>query len=136
MIDGAHSWRGAVWGPDQQYLKAAISYRGIHRLETLPVPDEALREALLNALIHWDYSVGAPIQIRVRDDRLSIWNPGELPEGWSLEKFLEAAFLSTVQPVRGQRFLPSGRDRGRGARNSADFCGLPRGRDTGTTDSV
>ncbi len=44
-----------------KYLKAAISYRGIQRLESLPVPQAALREAVLNALIHRDYAVGAPV---------------------------------------------------------------------------
>jgi len=71
-----------------KYLKAAISYQGIHRVESLPVPDAALREAILNAIIHKDYSVGAPIQIRVHGDRLKIWNPGELPK-MSLEKLLK-----------------------------------------------
>lgn len=51
-----------------KYLRAAISYQGIQRVERLPVPEAALREALLNAIIHRDYSVGAPIQIRVMDD--------------------------------------------------------------------
>lgn len=48
-----------------KYLKAAISYRGIHRVESLPVPEDALREAILNAIIHKDYASGAPVQIRV-----------------------------------------------------------------------
>jgi ATP-dependent DNA helicase RecG len=72
-----------------KYLKAAISYRGIQRVETLPVPEDALREAILNAIIHRDYAVGAPIQMRVYEDRLRIWNPGELPEHWSLKKLLK-----------------------------------------------
>ena len=67
-----------------KYLKAAISYQGIQRIESLPVPEPALREAVLNAIIYRDYAVGAPIQIRVYPDRLAIRNPGELPEGWSM----------------------------------------------------
>jgi ATP-dependent DNA helicase RecG len=35
---------------------------------------------LLNALVHRNYT-GAPIQIRVYDDKISIWNEGALPEG-------------------------------------------------------
>ena len=73
-----------------KYLKAAISYRGIHRVESLPVPEDALREALLNAIIHRDYAVGAPIQIRVYEDRLKIWNPAELPARWTARKLLAA----------------------------------------------
>lgn len=65
-----------------KYLKAVISHEGIQRIESFPVPEAALREALLNAIVHRDYAVPAPIQIRIYEDRLSIWNPGE-PEDWT-----------------------------------------------------
>ena len=71
-----------------KYLKAGISYDGIHRVESYPMPEPALREALLNAVVHRDYAVPAPIQIRVHDARLRIFNPGSLPEGWTLDKLL------------------------------------------------
>ena len=71
-----------------KYLKAGISYEGIYRVERYPMPEPALREALLNAVVHRDYSVPTPIQIRVHDDRLRIYNPGSLPDGWTLEKLL------------------------------------------------
>ncbi len=44
-----------------KYLKAAIRYEDIQRVERFPVPRAALREALLNALVHRDYAVPAPI---------------------------------------------------------------------------
>ena len=62
-----------------KYLKAMISYEGLQRVETYPVPEEALREALLNAVAHKDYSSGVPIQISVYEDKIIIWNTGELP---------------------------------------------------------
>lgn len=71
-----------------KYLKAAIRYENVQRIESFPVPDPALREALLNALVHRDYAVGAPVQIRVYDDRLNIWNPAVLPEGWVVDDLL------------------------------------------------
>jgi ATP-dependent DNA helicase RecG len=71
-----------------KYMVAWISYRGLGRVETFPVPREALREAVLNALIHKDYGSGTPIQIRVYRDRLRIWNPGELPPSWTAERLL------------------------------------------------
>jgi len=43
-----------------KYMVAWISDRRLTRLETFPIPEEALREALLNALIHKDYSSGRP----------------------------------------------------------------------------
>ena len=71
-----------------KYLKAGISYDGIQRVESYPMPAPALREALLNAVVHRDYAIPTPIQIRVHDDRLRIFNPGSLPEGWTLDKLL------------------------------------------------
>ena len=55
-----------------KYLKAGISYQGIQRVETFPVPEAALREAVLNAIIHKDYASGAPIQISMYADKLMI----------------------------------------------------------------
>src|SRR5690606_23030616 len=55
-----------------KYLKASIRYEGLQRIERFPVPRAALREALLNALVHRDYAVGAPVQIRVYADRLKV----------------------------------------------------------------
>ncbi len=62
-----------------KYIKALISYEGISRIETYEYPKEAIREALLNALAHKDYSGGVPIQIKVYKDRIMIWNDGQLP---------------------------------------------------------
>ncbi|HWR25789.1 MAG TPA: transcriptional regulator, partial [Methanosarcina sp.] len=48
-----------------KYIKAEISYEGITRLEKFEYPKEAIREALLNAIAHKDYSGGTPVQISV-----------------------------------------------------------------------
>src|SRR5208283_5494227 len=69
-----------------KYLKAGISYRGVQRVEAFPVPESALREAVLNAVIHKDYSSNIPIQISVYDDKLMLWNPGTLPPEWTVGK--------------------------------------------------
>ena len=68
-----------------KYLKAMISYEGIQRVETFPVPGDALREAVTNAILHKNYGTHVPIQISVYDDRLMIWNSGQLPAGWSVD---------------------------------------------------
>ena len=67
-----------------KYLKAGIGYEGVQRIETYPVPEEALREALLNAITHKDYGSGVPIQISVYDNRIVFWNNGQLQEGWTV----------------------------------------------------
>lgn len=68
-----------------KYLKASIEYEGVQRVESYPVPVSALRETLLNALAHKDYSSGVPIQISVYDDRILFWNNGQLPDEWTVE---------------------------------------------------
>ena len=67
-----------------KYMKALISYEGLQRIETYPVPEAALREAILNAVVHKDYASAIPIQISVYADKLMIWNPGQLPTAWTL----------------------------------------------------
>lgn len=71
-----------------KYMKAKITYDGMQRIERYFVPDEALREALLNALCHKQYESGIPIQISVYEDRLYIANCGRLPENWTIENLM------------------------------------------------
>jgi len=71
-----------------KYLRAGIRYEGLQRVEEIPVPESALREALINAIAHKDYATAHPIQISVYDDKVMIWNPGHLPEGWSMDDLL------------------------------------------------
>ncbi|MBO9204377.1 MULTISPECIES: RNA-binding domain-containing protein [Niastella] len=60
-----------------KYMKAMISYQGIYRVETYPFPEEAIREAVINAVIHKDYGCGIPIQISVYEDQFYCWNNGK-----------------------------------------------------------
>ncbi len=55
-----------------------VSVKGLQRIEIWEYPLEALREIVINALIHRDYTYPADIQIRLYDNRLEVWNPGEL----------------------------------------------------------
>lgn len=68
-----------------KYLIRPISYKGLERQEPLEYPEPALREAILNAIVHKDYS-STYIFLRVYDDHLHLWNPGSLPEELSIEK--------------------------------------------------
>jgi len=68
-----------------KYIKSSISYEGLNRVEKYEYPKEAIREALLNAVSHKDYSGGVPIQISVYNDKLIFWNEGQLPENWTVE---------------------------------------------------
>lgn len=68
---------------NHKFLIRSIEFEGMHRIEKGEYPLAAIREMLLNALVHRNY-MGAPIQIRVYDDKISIWNEGVLPEGLTL----------------------------------------------------
>ncbi|MFQ5771251.1 MAG: ATP-binding protein, partial [bacterium] len=69
-----------------KYLVSNIKYEGIHRRDILEYPHEALREAIINALIHRNYSGTSQIQIRVYHDKLMIMNEGKLPPEVPVEK--------------------------------------------------
>jgi len=56
-----------------KYMKANIDYEGITRTETYDYPEKALREAVLNAVIHKDYSSNVPVQISVYERWLMIY---------------------------------------------------------------
>ena len=72
-----------------KYIFHAISYEGVSRREKPTFPMGALRESLLNAIAHKDYSSGIPIQISVYLDRIVFWNPGQLPQSISLESLFQ-----------------------------------------------
>lgn len=67
-----------------KFLTRPATFEGFMRKDNDLYPIEALREILLNALVNRTY-MGATIQIRVYDDRLSIWNEGSLPYDLELE---------------------------------------------------
>ena len=68
-----HSTRGAVIGR-------------VRRRDRWSLPPAAVREAIVNAVVHADYSQrGAPIRVAIFDDRLEVENPGLLPFGLTLE---------------------------------------------------
>ena len=49
------------------------------------IPKYVVREAVVNAVAHRDYTSKAGIQVMLFVDRVEVWNPGELPEGMTPE---------------------------------------------------
>ena len=58
------------------------------RDERWDYPLEALREAVVNAVVHRDYTDPGNIQIRIFDDRPEIWSPGLLPKELNIKSLL------------------------------------------------
>lgn len=57
---------------------------GLYRDDERAYPEEALREALVNAIVHRSYELKASTLIKLYDDRLEITSPGGLPAGIEL----------------------------------------------------
>ena len=45
-----------------------------------------MREAIVNAVVHRDYTSNASAQLMLFKDRLEVWSPGPLPKGMTLAK--------------------------------------------------
>ncbi len=69
---------------DRKFFIKRVSFEGMLRIERGEYPAAAVREMLLNALVHRDY-MGSNIQIRMYDNHVSIWNDGTLPQGITQE---------------------------------------------------
>ena len=113
-----------------KYMKAHITYEGLTRIETYNFPEKAMREAILNALIHKDYSSANPIQISVYEDWLMIYNNGDLPRGWTTETLKIKHTSEPANPDIAKTFFRAGYIEiwGRGTVNIVDYCtqvGLP-----------
>lgn len=113
-----------------KYLKATIRYDGINRIEEYPFPETALREALLNAVAHKDYSQGHPIQISVYENKIIFWNEGELPEHWTAKKLIQKHPSRPFNPDIASTFFRAGLIEawGRGTLKMVSDCkqaGLP-----------
>ena len=65
----------------QAKLNTALIPHALGRDERLELPEDALREALVNAIAHRDYRSTANVQIYVFRDRVEIVTPGGLPAG-------------------------------------------------------
>jgi ATP-dependent DNA helicase RecG len=62
--------------------------QGLFHFEMRTYPEIALREALLNALVHADFRIPGPMMVKQFRDRLEISNPGGLPGGITPENIL------------------------------------------------
>jgi len=70
------------------YNRTHAEVKGLIRLEERDYPEDALREALLNALVHRDYSFSSSTLISIFDDRIEFVSIGGLPKGVSLDDIL------------------------------------------------
>ncbi len=71
-----------------QFNRIRAEFHGLERLDNRDYPAEALREALLNAIVHRDYSINGPTLISIYDDRIEIVTIGGLTKGISFDDIM------------------------------------------------
>jgi ATP-dependent DNA helicase RecG len=81
----------------KQYIPVRYEMTGSTRRKEVPeIPYDALREALINAVVHRDYfEKGANVMVEMFDDRIEITNPGGLVKGLKAADFGKKSALRT-----------------------------------------
>ena len=83
------------------YIKNMIKWRvkfGKMQREEIPeVPIEAIREAIVNSFAHRDYRNNKSNEVAIFKDRIEIYNPGDFPEGYTPEDFINGEERSILR---------------------------------------
>ncbi|MCK4905692.1 putative DNA binding domain-containing protein [bacterium] len=78
-----------------EYLKSKLNteyYITFDRKEFLELPEDALREAVLNAIAHRDYFSPAHIQLNIFQDRIEIVNPASFPSKITIDFLMSGSY--------------------------------------------
>ena len=95
------------------------------------LPVQAVTEAIVNAVVHRDYTSTGAVQVMLFRDRLEVWNPGGLPKGLTVEKLQGRHRSMPVNPLLATPVYLAGyiEQIGTGTTDLIDRClahGLPR----------
>ncbi len=82
QIDGAYKFV-------LEHINMAIEIKGIVHDEIYELPQQAIRELIINAVIHRNYMMSSSVQVAVYDDRVEISSPGSLYGSLTLQEALE-----------------------------------------------
>ncbi len=81
----------------KQINKAYIFTGEIQRVERWDYPLDAVREIVVNAIVHRDYRESSDSIIKIYDTRIEFFNPGKLPEGMDVEILLSGDYVSNIR---------------------------------------
>jgi ATP-dependent DNA helicase RecG len=87
---------GPIYRQVEEAMKFAHTYialsgkvEGLQRIDRYEVPLEVIREAIVNAVVHRDYSIsGSDIKFAIFDDRIEVTSPGALPRSLEIEDII------------------------------------------------
>ena len=108
-----------AWDFVRRNTKPSAHLEGARRVDRWEYPEEVVREAVVNALIHRDYSIaGTDVMLAVFSDRIEITSPGRLPNTVTPEGMKSglryARNQTLVNIMRDYRYVDA---RGMGVRN-------------------
>ena len=114
----------------ETYIRNNIHWKVVfdgsrERKEIPEIPMDAIREALLNAFCHKDYSSGQSNEVAIYKDRIEIYNPGAFPAGYEPNDFIERPERPIRRNPRIARILYYSKDIesfGTGLRRISDAC--------------
>ncbi|MDR3283028.1 MAG: putative DNA binding domain-containing protein [Candidatus Methanoplasma sp.] len=70
-----------------QHIDVGMKLHGVVREDVYEIPEDVIRESIMNAAVHRDYSAGrGTTLISIYDDRIEITSPGPLPWGMDIDK--------------------------------------------------
>jgi len=97
----------------------------LQRVDTPLIPPDAMREILVNALIHRDYSIaGGAISLAIFDDRVEVWSAGKYPKGITPDMLSRRHPSVQRNPIIADVFYRAGliEKWGRGTNRVAEMC--------------
>ena len=108
----------------KKHLSVRFEIKELVRTDIWDYPLDAVREAVINAIIHKDYSSAAEIQIKIYDDSIWFWNPGNLPEQLEIEDLKKEHSSYPKNPLIASAFYRAGliEHWGSGTKRIVDLC--------------
>lgn len=80
--------------------RPSVRFVGTRRIDVRPYPDKVVREAVVNALVHRDYSIaGTDVMLEIYPDRLEIHSPGKLPNTVTADGIRQGARYARNQTI-------------------------------------
>lgn len=74
--------------------KVHATFKGLHRIDSYDYPPVAVREALLNAIVHRDYSLSGSTFINIYDDKIEFLSLGGLVYGLNIQAIKQGYSMS------------------------------------------
>lgn len=103
-----HIYAGTVFDMVDEavgFVMAHIDVRGGERTQSAQadispeIPTQAIAEAIVNAVVHRDYTSNGSVQVELYADRLEVWNPGHLPHGLTIAKLSQSHNSMPQNPI-------------------------------------